>query len=85
MDGVAGELREAEARATGQSVSPDDLYREGRVKGAKAWHYQVETGILMNGSLTAKDINPTELDIPTVIRCVVRGLQNEGAKVVACC
>jgi len=84
MDGVVAAVRLAESRQTGQAINLDDLYNEGRIRGAKAWHYQKETGILMNGSLTAPTVEPTCLELATIVQCVIRGLQDEGVAVGSC-
>lgn len=83
MDGVVAEVRLAEAEATGETINPNDLSKEGKVKGAKAWHYQAETGIVMNGSLTAQNGQPTRLDLQTVVKCVIKGLLQEDVRILA--
>lgn len=80
MTGVIAAIRSAEAASSGKEIPMDELCLEGKVVGAECWHYQEETGIIMNGSLTAKCVPPTKLSLEDVLMCVVKGLKDTAPK-----
>lgn len=65
---VAQMIRLAEQEAKGKVITTDwrDLSREGRVEGAEEWYFHHEGQMLLNGSLTAKNIPPTKLSIEKI-------------------
>lgn len=72
---VIGRIRLAEARLAGLPIEPMDsrLYQEAAIPGMPKWHYQVETGMCLNGSLTATGVEPTKLTLEEVALLVERG------------
>lgn len=76
---VAVKIRMAEAYQNHQQdllYKQEDLTKEGHVPGATCWYYHPRMG-LMNGSLTAPYIRPTQLNLSQVIGCVIAGLGKE--------
>ncbi|HEY4475626.1 MAG TPA: hypothetical protein VJB92_02815 [Candidatus Paceibacterota bacterium] len=69
---VARALRLAEQQAKGQMVTidPDALLAEGKVRGAEEWFYHLAGQMLLNGSLTAKDVPPTRLSLETIEKII---------------
>jgi hypothetical protein len=69
-------IRLAEAKLAGLKIEPLDprLFREAAIEGVPKWHFQVETGMCLNGSLTATGVEPTRLTLEQVAALVERGI-----------
>jgi len=65
---VAAKIRWEEQRAKGNIVITDwrMLQIEGKVEGAEEWYYHVQGEMLLNGSLTVKDVPPTRLSLEQI-------------------
>lgn len=76
MPHVIGRIRLAEARLSKLDIKPMDsrLYQEAAIPGMPKWHYQVETGKCLNGSLTATGVEPTKLSLEEVAWLVEQGI-----------
>ncbi len=77
---VAQMLRFAEQRKKGAVLTDDwrELAAEGKVEGAEEWFYHHGGQMLLNGSLTASDVPPTQLPLEQ-IKGIVRIGVNPGA------
>lgn len=76
MPHVVGRIRLAEAKLAGLAIEPLDprLFQEAAISGMPKWHFQVETGMCLNGSLTATGVEPTKLTLKEVAQSVENGI-----------
>jgi hypothetical protein len=72
MAKIAQFIRLEEQKRKGRVVTlkPEELRRDGEVKGAEEWHYFQKGQMLFNGSLSHPDVPPTNLDLDTIRRIV---------------
>jgi len=88
MNGVACMIRLYEQQASGRIVTTDlnALAAEGNVPGDDRWYFHHAGQMLLNGSLTARDIPPTRLSLEQIRRIVRIGINptsfNEWARQV---
>lgn len=80
LDDVAKMLRVEEQKAKGVDCTTDFciLGSAGRVTGAEEWWYQKDGEMLLNGSFSAPDVPPTNLDLETIRHIVKLGIDSEG-------
>lgn len=71
-------IRLEEQRAKGQLVTTDwkTLAQEGRVEGAEEWWFFTKGQMLLNGSLTARNIPPTHLTLEQIQDAVRIGINS---------
>jgi len=80
---VARLIRTAELKAQGKPIpSGMNLSDGGRVPGIPEWYLAKhdESDMLLNGSLTHKDVPPTKLPLETVVALVIDGLRPPRSK-----
>lgn len=69
-------IRLAEQRAKGLILTSDwrELMAEGKVAGAEEWFYHLTGQMLLNGSLTATDVPPSQIALEDIRRIVSVGI-----------
>lgn len=69
---IARAIRVEEQAVRGNSVTTDHraLMAEGTVPGAECWYFHRGGGMLLNGSLTARDVEPTRLSLERIVELV---------------
>jgi|GEM_PF-604150 len=80
LDDVAKMLRLHEQRVKKNICTTDwrELGAHGRVTGAEEWWFHKEAGMLLNGSLSAPDVPPTNLDLETIRDIVAVGINPQA-------
>ena len=72
-------IRLAEQQAKGRAVTSDwkTLSSEGKVEGAEEWYFHQTGQMLLNGSLTARNVPPTRLSLDQIKEIVRIGINPE--------
>lgn len=69
-------LEEQKKKGKVITLKPEDLRRDGEVRGAEEWHYFKKGEMLFNGSLSHPDVPPTNIDLDTIRRIVCTCIAN---------
>jgi hypothetical protein len=80
LSDVAAIIRVEQQLATHRKIVTSDflaLHSEGKIEGAQIWYYQKSGEMLLNGSLTATEVTPTDLKRDLVVRAVKLGLDRD--------
>ncbi|OGY10236.1 MAG: hypothetical protein A3D26_02645 [Candidatus Blackburnbacteria bacterium RIFCSPHIGHO2_02_FULL_44_20] len=67
-------IREMEAKELFGDLPWKDLSREGVLEHSEEWYYQPNGGMLLNGSLTARNMPPTKLGLHDILEILMVSL-----------
>ena len=79
LDEVTVVLRVAEQKMKGTTLTTnfDTLRNEGKVRGAEEWHLE-SSQMLLNGSINAEGVTPTQLKIEQVLTAIKIGVDSNS-------
>lgn len=70
MEKIARFIRLSEQKTKGKilTLKPEDLERDGSVRGAEEWHFFKKGQMLLNGSSSHPDVPPTKIALTEITR-----------------
>ena len=79
LEDVARILRVGERSTKGleEPLDAETLAQEGKVEGAEEWHYQKAGQMLLNGSLSHRDVPVTQLSFEVIVAATILGVRSD--------
>ncbi len=78
MSEVVALIRTEEQKRSGKirKLNPKQLRSEGKVEGSECWYYHKPAEIILNGSFSAPNTQPTKLSLKEIKDLVVKGISS---------